>query len=203
MADAPVTDEMLFGYAAGDLDDNARARVEAALAADPSLRERLRWYEAVCDGFVAALPPSPALPGADQILARIRGGRPGPVNRFFSWLAGPALRPAAALAAVLILAQGALIGVLLQPAEAPLTRSPASTGNAVVFVVAFNPETPEAKIRSLLLEAGASLIDGPQQLGEYRVWVPANRAQFARELFGASVVIEYVRQEQPGAMKKW
>jgi anti-sigma factor RsiW len=195
-------EEMLFGYAAGGLDAQARARVEAALAADPALRERLQWYEAVCDSLVESFPDLPAYPDADAIVARVRGARPKP--GFFEWLGGRALRPAAALAAVLIVAQGALIALLaLERPEHAATRSSAAVGNAAVFVIAFDPAAPEGKIRSLLIEAGASVIDGPQQLGEYRIWVPANRAQFAHGLFSTSPIVEYVRPEGPGGGKKW
>jgi hypothetical protein len=199
----------LFAYATGELDERARAGVEAKLAADASLRKRLAWYEAVRDGAIESLPPMENLPSADEILARIRAvsrrgaraGREGLADaaaRFFAWLAGPALKPAAAFAALLVVAQATVIAILAtERPETPLVRSVAiESVKPVVFVIAFDPETPESKMRALLLEAGAAIIDGPRQLGDYRVSVPANRAQFARDLFERSAMVEYVRADE-------
>src|SRR5262245_4598015 len=147
MADTELED-LLFAYAAGSLDAAARARVEAALDADPELRRRLRWYEAVCDGMVARLPQAPSLPSPDVIVGAARAARHNAPQGFFAWLAGPALRPAAALAAILIVAQAAVItGLVGERAEEPvraLTPGPHVPGGAVVFVVAFDPQATEA-----------------------------------------------------------
>lgn len=200
MADAEFED-LLFAYAAGSLDAAARARVEAALDADPELRRRLRWYEAVCDGMVARLPQPPSLPSPDVIVAAARAARRNAPRGFFAWLAGPALRPAAALAALLIVAQAAIIAGLVgeRAAQEPvraLTPGAQSADGAVVFVVAFDPQATEADIRALLLKAGGTIIDGPRQLGDYRISVPANRADYAKSLFEESGIAEYVRAEE-------
>jgi anti-sigma-K factor RskA len=199
VADLPGVDDELFSYAAGALDEPARARVEALLDADPELRARLKWYEAVCDGVVQARAPLPALPSADQIVARVRGAAAdGPARGFFAWVLGPALRPVAAFAAVVIVIQAAVIGTLLgDRSDTQAVRSTGAQLKAVVFVIAFDPDAPESQIRTLLLKAGATIIDGPRQLGDYRVSVPANRAEFARQLFEESGIAEYVRLQEP------
>jgi anti-sigma factor RsiW len=189
-------DEQLFAYATGELEPAARARVEALLKTEPALRARLAWYEAVCDGLVHTLPALDALPAADEIIKRIRGrtARRG----FFAWLAGPALKPAAALAALLVIMQGAVIAMLaLERADTTTVRSTASRAQTVFLVVAFDPQASEAAIRALLLQARATIVDGPKQLGEYRLAVSANRAQFARSLLEQSKIVEYVRPERP------
>jgi anti-sigma factor RsiW len=189
-------DEQLFAYAAGELEPAARARVEALLKTEPALRAQLAWYEAVCDGVVHTLPALDALPAADEIIKSIRGrtARRG----FFAWLAGPALKPAAALAALLVIMQGAVIAMLaLERADTTAVRSAASGAQTVFLVVAFDPQASEAAIRALLLQAGATIVDGPKQLGEYRLAVSANRAQFARSLLEQSKIVEYVRPERP------
>lgn len=188
--------EELFAYAAGTVDAPTRQRIERALAEDAGLRARLRWYEAVCDGLIARLPEPQRLPSADEVLARTRSaGRPR--GGFFAWLSGAPLKPVAAVAAGVLIAQAAVIGVLTsERLDAPATRSTGTVSGSTVFVVAFAPDTPEAKIRVLLLEAGAVIVDGPRQLGDYRVAVPANRAGFARQLFEESRIVEYVRLEE-------
>lgn len=195
--------DLLFAYAAGTLDERERARVEKMLEADPRLRGELAWYAAVCDRVTDALPQLERLPSADDIVARIdkktrgsSGARGG--GGFFAWLAGPALKPAAALAALLIVVQGAILGMLAGERAQPQTvRSAAPAGKSVVFVVAFDPDTPESEIRALLLKAGATIVDGPRQLGDYRISVPANRAEYARQLFEESGITEYVRVQEP------
>lgn len=193
-ADRREIEDRLFAYAAGELDAVSRARVEEQVRADPGLRARLAWYEAVCDGVADALPSLEGLPSADEVIARVRGKRRKP--GLFGWLAGPALKPAAALAAVLIVGQGAIIAMLAtERGETELVRSAAPTDH-MILVVAFNPGATESSIRSLLLEAGARIVDGPKQLGEYRLEAPANRAQFAKSLFEQSKLVEYVRVEK-------
>ena len=190
-------DDLLFAYAAGTLDAAACSRVEAALDADPALRQRLSWYEAVCDGVVDALPPPASLPSADVIVAHARAARHNAPGGFLAWLAGPALRPAAALAALLIVAQAAVItGLVGERAGTEPVRALAPGEKSVVFVIAFDPDTTEGAIRALLLKAGATIIHGPRQLGDYRVSVPANRAGYAKELFEESGIAEYVRAEE-------
>jgi hypothetical protein len=188
-------DEQLFAYAAGELDAAERARIEALVASDERLRSRLAWYEAVCDGVVRTLPSLDDLPSADDVLARYRGERRG--RGFFAWLAGSALRPAVAVAAVLIVAQAALIAwlALERPQQEPVRTAGPGMPSAVL-VVAFDPQASEGAIRALLLQAGARIVDGPQQLGEYRLAVPANRADFAQSLLAQSKIVEYVRQEK-------
>src|SRR5690349_14011521 len=188
-------DEQLFAYAAGELDGAERARIEALVARDAQLQARLAWYEALCDGVVRTLPPLDDLPSADEVLARYRGERRG--RGFFAWLAGPALRPAVAVAAVLIVAQAALIALLAleRPRQEPVRTAGPGMPSAVL-VVAFDPQASEGAIRALLLQAGARIVDGPQQLGEYRLAVPANRAEFAESLLAQSKIVEYVRQEK-------
>lgn len=191
----PGANEQIFAYAAGELDSTARARVEALLEAEPALRARLAWYEAVCEGVVQTLPSLDALPTADQIIERVRGGTAR--RGLFAWLAGPAIKPAAALMALIIVAQGAMIALLaLERADTSPVRSAAPAARTAFLVVAFDPEASEAAIRALLLQAGATIVEGPKQLGEYRLAVDANRAQFARSLLEQSKVVEYVRPER-------
>jgi anti-sigma factor RsiW len=186
-------DDELFAYAAGELEPSARAHVEALLRTDAALRARLVWYEAVCEGVVDALSPLDALPTADEIGKRIRGRAK---RGFFAWLAGPALKPAAALVALLVIAQGAVIAMLaLERADTAAVRSARPAAQTVFLVVAFDPQASEATIRALLLQAGTTIVDGPKQLGEYRLAISANRAQFARSLLEQSKVVEYVRPE--------
>jgi anti-sigma factor RsiW len=187
-------DEQLFAYATGELELAAHARVEALLKTEPALRARFAWYEAVCDGVVHTLPALDALPATDEIIKSIRGraARRG----FFAWLVGPALKPAAALVALLVIAQGVVIAMLaLESPDNAAVRSAAPVAQTVFLVVAFDPRASEAAIRALLLQAGATIVDGPKQLGDYRLAVSANGADFARSVLEQSKIVEYVQPE--------
>jgi anti-sigma factor RsiW len=188
---SPELAQLLFAYAAGALDDAQRARVEAMLDAEPALRDELRWYEAVCDGMIETLPPPQALPSVERLMNRISRKEVSSKDGWLAWL-----KP---VAAALIVVQAVAIGMLLHArGEAERYRSVApagAQGKSVTFVIAFHPDTPESKLRALLLKAGATIVDGPKQMGDYRVAVPANRAQYARQLFEDSGIAEYVRTE--------
>ena len=191
-----VSDDELFAYAAGELDSAARALLAERVASDAALRARLAWYRAVCDATVDTLPPLDGLPSADAVVQRLRSGsgRGG----FFAWLGGRALKPVATLAALAIAGQAVIIAMLaLERSETAAMRSSGAPQGSVVLVVAFDPETREAAMRALLLEAGATIIRGPRQLGEYRIAVPANRVEYARSLLRQSGMVEYVREEKP------
>jgi len=188
-------DDELFAYATGALDPARRARVAALIESDAAMRARFAWYEAVCDGVVASLPALENLPSADDIVGRIRGRAQR--RGFFGWLAGPGLKPASTLAALLIIVQAAVISLLaLERSETPAVRSGAPALGTIILVVAFDPEATESAIRALLLQAGATIIGGPKQLGEYRLAVPANRVEFATSLLMQSNIVEYVRPQE-------
>jgi hypothetical protein len=77
-------------------------------------------------------------------------------------------RPALAAAALIIIVQGALLATFWPrgSAIAPL-GGPRFDGN--VAQIQFQPTATEAQIRALLLETGATLVDGPGALGVYRI----------------------------------
>ena len=193
--DSRAIEGELFAYAAGALDASSRVRLEETLSAEPALRARLAWYEAVCEGVIQSEAPLKDPPSADEILERIRGKERK--RGFFGWLAGAALKPAVAIAFALIVIQGGIIATLIGERTEPApVRSAAPPGQAVTLVVAFDPEARESAIRALLVEAEATIVGGPKQLGEYRLSVAANRADFARSLFEHSELVEYVRVEE-------
>ena len=86
----------------------------------------------------------------------------------------PALRPAVAVAGLVILLQAVAIGGLLTR-ETPTARYRTLTGGAVTeapgpkLQIAFQGETPEQAVRDLLLEVDAKIVGGPSALGIYVV----------------------------------
>jgi hypothetical protein len=93
-------------------------------------------------------------------------------DRFSDWLGSLAARPFAPVAAALIVVQGAVIGTLLhrEPADGPEpTRSASTLAARDVLQVRFKQAATEPELRALLYGAGARIVDGPDQLGDYVV----------------------------------
>jgi hypothetical protein len=81
------------------------------------------------------------------------------------------LRPALAAAVTVIVVQAGLIA-WLWPHEPGLDLLGGSPREGVVLQVRFDPTAPEARIRALLQERDAAIIDGPGALGVYRLRLP-------------------------------
>ena len=177
----------------GSLAEPQRAQVEQALAADAALARELDWQHRIDAGLRAEAARSSEHAGRERLQALIaadlatrlpvpvavpRGPAPrqaGWLRRGARWLAG-ALTPPVALAAAVMLLQGAVIvGLLERSGErdgAEMLRSgavPATAPQAFVRLM-FKPDTPEAQLRALLLQHGLRVVAGPSVLGEYWVW---------------------------------
>ena len=110
------SEETLMAYADGELDPAARAALEAAMAADPGLAQRVARHQALRARLRAALDPVLDEPLPQRLLESVRGpAAPRPAAQVI-----PLKRPAAprwswpqlgALAASLVL--GALLGPLV------------------------------------------------------------------------------------------
>lgn len=121
------SEETLMAYADGELDPAARAALEAAMAADPGLAQRVARHQALRARLSAALDPVLDEPLPERLLESVRGA---PAQRPAAKVI-PLKRPAAprwswpqlgALAASLVL--GALLG--------PLLLHPPTGGGAVI-----------------------------------------------------------------------
>jgi len=135
----------------------SRPDESSAPAAHPALIERLLARDE--DGseafdFDSPLPPAAADRGQD---AR----RPWP--RAATWLV------AAQLAALALL--GGWVGIRSRPEARPVSfrtlSDPAPAVDETRLRVVFDPETPEAALRQLLLDVGAEIVAGPSPLGVY------------------------------------
>lgn len=68
-----VSDEKLMAYADGELSEAERAEVEAALAADAGLREKLEAHKRMQARFASSFDPILEEPVPDRLLAAARG----------------------------------------------------------------------------------------------------------------------------------
>lgn len=197
-------DEMLPWYVNGTLEAESRRWFEAQLAAHPELGAELRWTESLQTRVRESVPEIPADLGFDTLMRRVRAERraatPSLRERIGAFLDSFRMTPAFATAAAVIAIQAGVIGALLTQeggveSEYSTFRS-TGDGRIVtgpVLEVAFKADAREREIRQLLVRVGGTLAGGPGQLGNYLVYVPADRIAETARIFEADPTVEAVR----------
>jgi hypothetical protein len=152
----------------------------------------------------AAEAPEPSEAVFQQVMDRIEAYeakrfRPGKLlKRLTGWLPSPellwqpALRPAVAVAGLLIVVQAVAIAGLLTlrgPSQdlRTLAGRPALEARGPMAKIAFQGEATEEAVRNLLREVDASIVAGPSALGIYTVAFPS-------ELGGEAAIDEAVNR---------
>lgn len=187
--------DALVCYLNGTLEASERQRVERQLATDPdaaavlarqracrdAVRERaadipadLGWADyAKRHGLDAA----PAVPAAGVVPVR---------KRPFGLAHG---------LTALVVCQAVAIGVLWHgrgtdgTAYSPVRGGAASPQSAPLLQVRFKPEATELQVRKLLVGVDARIVDGPSQLGDYLVTVPAGRVDEVRQALASNALV--------------
>lgn len=183
---------LLPWYAAGTLNRREAAQVEAALAADPALAERLEWVrtefaQEIYINEEAASPPDNDVKALFAKIDALPARRTGTlaasaptfaerIAEFFAALSPRTLAWSGAAAALVILLQaGVIAGIVFKEsnsgesgtASAP-TNTPA-TGSYVL--IRFRPQATAADIASFLAANKLSIVEGPSGGTLYRVRV--------------------------------
>ena len=178
-------EKLLPWYVTGKLGRADTSKVENYLAEHPDVSAQLDLVRAEREQTVRANEalgmPSPS--GIDRLTASLPPARPS----FFgcvtagSWAIGFAkffaapttrgVRWAAIVAAVLILAQSAVITTLLLRAAEPadLVASGPSQSDGLPVLVVFSDDAKAAAIAQLLAEFEATIVDGPKPGGVYKI----------------------------------
>lgn len=213
-------EEMLPWYVNGTLERESRQWFETQLATHPELRAELEFTETIQARVQASVPQVAPELGLDTLMSRIHAERasapsparparsqaaaatPGLMARLTAFLEGFRLTPAFATAAAVIAVQAGIIGVLVSNQPDTGVGDPAysgfrSAGDGVVVTgplieVAFNADAREREIRALLVEVGGMLAGGPGQLGQYMVYVPADRIADTLRVLEASSIVDAV-----------
>ena len=185
---------LLPWYAAGTLDRREAAQVEAALAADPKLAERLEWVRAefaqeIYINEEAASPPD------DDVKALFAKIDALPARRLAISMASPtfaeriaelfaALSPrtlawsAAAAALVIVLQAGVIAGIVFKDNGAnygTASEMPTVASDGAYVLIRFQPQATAAEIASFLATNKLSIVEGPSGGGLYRVRVAASK----------------------------
>ncbi len=189
----PALRENLPWHITGKLSDDEHAQLDAALAQNKSLAAERGWLESVRDHIKhdTALPDKNA--GFDKLMARIHGEQSGKV---VSLHASRWRRAMVAVAATVLLAQAAVIGVMFKHQQqetsiAPLSGPTQPVGGATLQVT-FRESATEAEIRAALIGANIEIASGPSALGIYTVRVMSGAREAAVEKLRKSAAVESV-----------
>ena len=183
-------EDLLPWHAAGTLSRGEAQRVDQALARDPELARR---YDLVREELAATTHlnetlGAPSARALDRLFAAIDaeparrsmplGGIGERISSFLAGLSPRTLAWATSAAALVILAQGALIGGVVfthrtttteyHTASAP-SSAPAATGS--IALVRFAPDASMAEVTKFLDDNKAAIVSGPAADGFYRVRV--------------------------------
>ena len=184
-------EELLPWYAAGTLSAADADKVDAALAADPTLRSMLEMTREEMGETVLMNQSlgSPSPRALDALFAKIDAEpeRNRPLSaglfdlggRLAAWLQPKTLAWAGIAGAAIITLQA---GLLLQSAQQDMTAGAyrtASQGDAPILqsgtflILSFAPQATAADIATALQSVNATIVDGPRAGGIYRIRIGA------------------------------
>ncbi len=179
--DEHLLEARLPWYVNGTLDDEARAWVDEQLARRPALQQRLQREWALQKSVGAAAQwPAPDI-GLDRLMTRLQSeGEWGSGSRkrlaglpsWAQWLRMIGTPPVAGALAASVLAQAGVIAWLASHPDVDAGQAGLRSIGVTemrTLRVSFKPEASETQIRAALVAAGARIVGGPTQLGEY--WV--------------------------------
>jgi anti-sigma factor RsiW len=180
---------MLVFLANGTVEGEEKARVEAAVAADPALQAELATLREIRARMQAeAVPQSPGAFGQARLLRDLdREARAARPNRLWQGVA------AAAVALLVVQTLVVQTGSDLRLADGSVERAAGP-----VLTVAFAGAATEAEIRALLIELDLSIVSGPSALGLYRLAArdEAARAAALQRLSAATGLVESAEAEE-------
>ena len=175
MADNGKRDEaldlLLPWYVNGTLDDAERRRVEDYLARSSHARDEVALLRQLRQQVKEeAIEASPGELGLQRLKRQIKqdAQQPGDTDR----MAGRTVtvssfwRPLAVAACLALVIQAAVMIGLTGGFDSDVEIA---SGDAGVLQVTFAPDATEQQIRDVLQSAGASIADGPNALGVYRL----------------------------------
>ena len=212
-----ITIDQLLGLVAGTLGHEDFARVANAVKNETALQGQLAGLEKMRIELIRSVVfdkrESAVDAFAEHLLQRVQSGDVQAKVRVDStWMSqfsnfftasSTSARFAYGLVAIQTVGIAWLVSGALQTGDgsSATTRSAepdskqlgAATGNTI-FIVSFDPATPEATVRALLLALEAQIIAGPNQLGQYRIIIARNRSNLALLKLKEAIFVEQVTE---------
>lgn len=201
-------EELLPWYVNGTLSKADAEWVAEYVRTHPEAQAELSWYQSLQTKIREDVPAVPADVGYAKFMQRVRAEQPAPRTvkaptmgeRLRGFLGSFSVTPRLAFATAIILVQAGIIGKLLLDgglggtnpyAEVRSTSQPVHA-NGDLIRLSFRPDARESDIRFALVSVGATIIDGPTQLGDYLVKVPAGKGNVSIEQLMASATVDHV-----------
>jgi anti-sigma factor RsiW len=192
----------LSAYVNGTLDEAHRKKVEQLISDDPKVQQKYAFFQALRKTMIDSLPPVPENYGLDTLKQRIAedarrerlsaSRQPGVWERISQWLFKPSLSFAVA-AVFFVLQLGVVVSVMQEtaPDYAEYRAPPQAAMVAGPFIrLSFKPAAREEDIRFLLVATGVSIIGGPTQLGDYYLYIAADRTDWAVKQLRQSPIVD-------------
>ena len=198
---ADSVEDLLPWYVNGTLSSEDHARVNQALAEDSELSLEVTFLSEVAGAMRATHLRYDEIAGRAELIRRART-RGGLVERFRrAWPSGFAniltlVEPKFAVALLVIVIQGAVLGQLMlnegrtKFSEVRAWPSAVATTAATVYRITFRPDASEQDIRTLLVSAGARIIGGPTQLGDYYLVLSGSEESAKATLLQSSELVD-------------
>jgi len=205
-------DELLPWFLNGTLAKHERDWVEDYLRKHPEADKELRLGQVLRNSVREQAPEVSPEIGLDKLLHRIREERafqrkpvkgPSLGERITEIFGGFKLTPAFAVAAGLVLIQGAIIGGLVfeldkveqnarQAEYRALSVLPGVATSTPLLRVTFKPEASERDMRALLKTLGGTIINGPSQFGDYLILVEPSRIEALSDMAAKDPIVANV-----------
>jgi anti-sigma factor RsiW len=209
---------LLPWYVNGSLDEANRRDVEAWRAESEQAREQLAFWQSTAEEQRQSAAVAAEDVGLMRVRAKIQASRStarsappaqSGLARLIDWLRSDWMRPAFALAMLVVVVQA---GLLLSPqfeqpsapqyrgaAPNPTLTTPQLAADHTAFArVVFDSASTEGQLRFVLAGSGAWLVGGPSESGEYYLAVDAEKADtLLRQLNDSGIVLSASIVAQP------
>lgn len=213
--------DLLPSFVNGTANAAVQAQVKHTLAGSSEARAALAWHEALAEKVIGDVESVRADIGWAQLQSKVRvtqrARQPVKAISIWSriesylphrWLSAPALGGVCAALLAVVVGQGLLLTRSDAERDYSEVRGMQSADTGTLAAVAaskyvkvnFKDKITERDMRFMLVRAGATIVSGPGQLGDYVVAVPSAELDLSMKQFKDSLLTESVLETAaPGA----
>jgi hypothetical protein len=205
--------DVLPFYVNGSTNAAQQAQIKHKLAGSSEARAALAWHEALAEKVIGDVESVRADVGWAQLRSKVRATRrahqPAQVLALWSriesylphrWLSAPALSGVCAVLLAVVVGQGLLLTGAdaergysdVRSMQSGDTGTPAEAAANKYVKINFKDKITERDMRLMLVRAGAKIVSGPGQLGDYVVAVPSAELDLSMKQFKDSLLTESV-----------
>lgn len=205
--------DILPSYVNGSSSAAQQSRVKHMLAASGEARAALAWHEALAEKVIGDVESVRADVGWAQLQSKVRVAQRArqPQQKPSLWssiesylpyrlLSAPVLGGVCAALLAVVVGQGLLLANSddkrdysdVRSAQLQNINAPNAASNSKYIKVNFKEKITERDMRLMLVRAGATIVSGPGQLGDYIIAVPSAELDVTVRQFKDSLLTESV-----------